>query len=518
MTDTTKRFKRQLPRNSFFQVLSFILQVGIGIWLVPYLVKHLGRAAYGLIPIAGIMTQYVSLISHSISNAVNRFLTIALQQDDTEEANRIFNTAFFSFLALGMLQIPIFVLIIYYANTIFAIPEELYQDAIILLTCSAASFVLNLVCSVFAVPIYANNRLDIVRGIDIGRQFLRLTGIVSFFVISGPALRYIGYVDAGTAIVICIAYAVTGRRLAPALKVTIKDYDWHKVGQLMSMGGWLLVSHVGFLLFMRVDIWLCNRFVSAEAAGDYAAVSQWAALIRHGGTTVSAIIAPMVIIYYAKSEIAQLTHLSKVAVRILSLVLAVPIATICVLSPSLLSLWLGEPFRRLAPLMVIMLCHLGVNVGVMPLFSTQMAMNRVKWPGLVTLVMGVINLVFAIILTRYCGFGIYGVAIAGAIVLTAKNALFTPVYAAVILRHPWHTFLKSYLSGVGMLVGLMALGYAVSHYVETASFVHLFLFSAGMGSVGISAVWVVLPKSDRQLVVDLVPSRFRRMVAWVVPA
>ena len=125
MTDTTTQFKRQLPCNSFFQVLSFVTHVAIGIWLVPYLLGHLGRSAYGLIPIAGMMTQYVALISYSISSAVNRFLTIALQQHATDEANRIFNTAFFSYLAIGLLQIPVFLLVIGYANNTNAyIPDS----------------------------------------------------------------------------------------------------------------------------------------------------------------------------------------------------------------------------------------------------------------------------------------------------------------------------------------------------------------------------------------------------------
>ncbi len=100
-------------------MLSFGTQVAIGIWLVPYLIHHLGRSAYGFVPLAGLMTQYASLISQSISSAVNRFLTIALQQNDTEEANRVFNTAFFSYLAIAVVQIPFFGCIIYYANTIF---------------------------------------------------------------------------------------------------------------------------------------------------------------------------------------------------------------------------------------------------------------------------------------------------------------------------------------------------------------------------------------------------------------
>jgi len=56
MTNTTREFKRQLPVNATFQSMAFLIRVGVGIWLVPYLVDHLGTAAYGLIPIAALMT------------------------------------------------------------------------------------------------------------------------------------------------------------------------------------------------------------------------------------------------------------------------------------------------------------------------------------------------------------------------------------------------------------------------------------------------------------------------------
>lgn len=509
MTNTTKLFKKQLPRNSFFQVLSFCTQVGVGIWLVPYLIHHLGTAAYGLIPIAAMLTQYVSLISQGISNAVNRFLTIALQQDDIEEANRIFSTAFFSYLAIGLVQVPLFAVLIYYASSIVSIPAELYNDAIILLFCSAGTFVVNLVASVFAVPIYANNRLDISRCIDISRYLLRVIGIVAFFMVFGPALRYVGYVYLIISFFVFVTQIVIAKRLVPGLRLGVRHYDRSKIRPLMGMGGWLLVNQVGSLLFLQMDVWVCNRFVGPEAAGEYAAVLQWPTLIRHGGAIISSVVAPMVMIYYARSEIEPLVHLSKLSVRVLSLALAIPIAIMCVFSPVLLRLWLGEVFSDLAPLMVIMLCHLVINVGVIPLINIQVAMNKVRVPALVTLFMGVFNLLFAILFVRYFNWGIYGVAIAGAIVLTAKNALFTPVYVAEILHEPWHTFLRPYLSALGLLIGLMAIGYVLIQFEVPNTWLHLSLLTLGMGTIGLVAAWLLLPDTDRCVIAKMIPERFR---------
>jgi len=517
VTDTTTQFKTQLPRNLSLQVLSFLVQVGIGIWLVPYLVGHLGRAAYGLIPIAGAMTQYVSLISHNVSVSVNRFLTIALQRNDAKEANRIFNTAFFSYLAIAVIQIPLFGLLIYYANSIFTIPDELYSDAIILLSCSATGFLINLVCSVFGVPIYANNRLDISRSIDIARQVFRVVGVVTLFLKFGPALRYVGYVDLAISVTACLMTLTIGKRLAPILKLDFHAYDWRKVRELTAMGGWLLVNHLGALLFLRVDIWICNRFIGAEEAGDYAAVLQWSALIRGAGTVIAGVIAPMIIIYYARFEIERLVRLSKLSVRVFSLVLAIPISLLCVFSQPLLRIWLGDSFAGLWPLMVIMVCHLGINVGVMPLFNIQIAVNKVAWPGLITLIMGIANLTVAIFLARYIGWGIYGVAIAGAIVLTAKNALFTPIYGALILHQPWYTFLRSYVSGLVFLGGLLILGYILGRYVQPASWIHLGATCLIIGLAGLIASWFILSKRDRRLMIDLMPGRFRSLVERLMP-
>ncbi len=515
--DTTSQFKRQLPRNSFFQVLSFITHVAIGIWLVPYLVRHLGRAAYGLIPIAGIMTEYVSLISHNISSSVNRFLTIALQQDNADDANRVFNTAFFSYLAVVILQIPAFGFIIYYAHAIFTIPQELYTDAIILLVCSAISFLINLVVSVFAVPLYANNRLDISRGIDISRQILRVAGIVVLFLALGPTLRYVGYVDLAISMASCLTMIAVGHRLAPELKLDIHFYDWRKVKELTAMGWWLFVNHVGFLLFLRMDIWVCNRFVGAEQAGDYAAILQWSNLIRTAGGVLVGIVAPMMMICSARVETERLIRMSSLAIRVLSCALAIPIGLMCVFSVSFLHLWLGEAFVRLSPLMIIMLVHLIINVGVYPLFSLQVAVGRVKWPGLAAVFMGLVNVTLGIVFARQLMWGLYGVAIAGAITITVRDGFFTAVYGAHVLGQRWYTFLKCYLPGLVLLGVIFLLGAVVGHYTSPTTWDRLVLVCLAIALVSLPAMRIVLPKEDRRLIADLLPVRIRglsKVLAW----
>jgi len=509
VTGASAQFKRQLPRNFALQILLFGTQVGIGIWLVPYLIQHVGIVAYGLITLAAVLTDYVGIVSQSIAVAVNRFLTISLQRNDLLEANRIFSTAFFTNLAIGLAQLPFFFVFIWYADSILTIPHALHHDMVILLVCSAATFVMNLVASIFGVPLYANNRLDILRMIDIARYLLRAGGIVTLFIMFEPSLRYVGYVYVCSSLLLLSTQAIISKRLAPTLRLGLRHYDWGKIRQLVGMSGWTLINSIGGLLFLQTDIFVCNRFIGPAAAGEYAALLQWPTLIRAGGAIIAAVAAPMLMIYYARSELGQVVRLSQASVRALALAVAVPIAIICLTSSTLLRLWLGPGFTHLAPLMVVMLFHLVINVGVVPLLNVQVSMNKVRKPAVVTLITGALNLALAIAFITFFDWGIYGVAIAGAIALTAKNAIWMPIYTAGIMHKPWHTFIKPYMSAVGIFLGVSALGATINQFVTHESLISTILYSVSLSALGYVAAWLILPKDDRRVVLSMLPARFR---------
>ena len=69
------------------------LTMVVGAWYVPFLVRHLGPALYGLIPLISMVTSYMVLITSGLDSAVARSLTIALEREDHKNANLIFNVA-----------------------------------------------------------------------------------------------------------------------------------------------------------------------------------------------------------------------------------------------------------------------------------------------------------------------------------------------------------------------------------------------------------------------------------------
>jgi membrane protein EpsK len=224
---------------------------------------------------------------------------------------------------------------------------------------------------------------------------------------------------------------------------------------------------------------------------------------------VAGVLAPIIIAQHARGEEAEMTRLSRRSVKLIGLAMALPIGVVAGLAKPLLTVWLGEDFADLAGLLAVLVLHLCVNTAVLPLLSTQAALDKVRLPALVTLAMGLLNFVLAWWWAPLFANGL-GVALAGALVLTLKNGLFTPLYGAHIQGLPWHTFLTCLLPGA-LATGLVfAASLLLSNRFELESWLTLILAGGAIGLVYAGASYfLALDESDRRLVRRYLPSRAR---------
>src|SRR5664280_1814435 len=134
--------KSPFVANITANLLSFAVAILIGLWFTPYLIRHLGVAAYGLIPLAMTITSYLGLATITLNGAVGRFLTIAIEREDTKEANRIFNTALLgNILVVCVLFVPA-LLASSHVSAFFNVPAGCERPFAWLFFCVICSFFL----------------------------------------------------------------------------------------------------------------------------------------------------------------------------------------------------------------------------------------------------------------------------------------------------------------------------------------------------------------------------------------
>lgn len=498
-------------------VVSFIANVFVGLWLVPYLVNHIGKAAYGLVPLAMVFTEYINVINVSINNSITRFLTIDIQNNDWLKANHTFNTAFFAMLGLVLIQIPLLGYLTIDITQIINVPETLIKDTYYLFGFTFAGYLISLYSSIFSTVLHSYNRLDLRRMIDISRIFVRVGIIVILFVVFSPSLKFVGIANFAGALFSFILSYRYWRKFTPDLVVRLGYFRRNKLRELLSMGGWMIVNKVGFLLFLKIDLLVINRLIGPKPGGEYAAVQQWNTLFRTVASVLAGVISPMILISFANERIKDVIRFGSLGVEFLALFIGIATGVVCGFASELLFLWLGQDFVQFSLLLIIMVAHFVINLGVMPLFSINTAMNRMKVPGLVTFSMGAVNLVLAIIFITQLHLGIIGVALAGAIVLTLKNGLFTPWYAARILEVKTITFFKPLIRGIVLFVFTFALTHFTGRYIEIDNWAGLIFFSAAIFSVSSLLGWFFLLRDKhRKMLIDMLPDKIKRKLGRII--
>ena len=498
--------KKRFASNVFFNIVSLGVSIVLNLWMTPYLIHHLGIGVYGLIPLALSVTTYMSIFTQGIHNAAGRFLTIDLVQENHESAKITFNTTLWGI--LGVLVFVTFLVIglSWISPSVFDVPQGQELQTRILFLCIGTSFMLGVLSSVISLPTYSYNRFDLRQLVTILNLLTRAGLLVVMFAVWGPKLGYFGLSSllAGMLAFICDIYIL--RRLAPNLQLGWRYFNFSVFRDLFGMGGWIILNQIGALLFVNIDLIVVNTVFGAVAGGKYGSILLFSTLLRNLASTVSGVIGPIVVGEYAHGNITGMVRLSKQAVKLMGVGLALPIGLLCGLAKPVLLIWLGADFQEMASLMVVLLGHLCVNLAIQPLLSLNSATNHVRRPGLVTLGLGVANFLLAMSWARWGGWGVVGVAAAGAIVLTLKNFVFTPIYAAWILGQPWHTFYSSMIVGIMATLSIGFVSYGLAQMYTLTSWGSLFLAVGAISLVyGIGIFFLGLNKADRQLVNRFLP-------------
>lgn len=482
------------------------LSLVIGVWYVPFLVRHLGAAAYGLIPLSSSLTSYMALITLGLNSAVGRYLTISLEQEDHHKANLIFNTSFWGSVILTAFLVLPAAFGIVYLDALINVPAGYSAEARWLFVGATAAFLLNELKTPFDVSSFCRNRFDLRNIVAITELLTRVGLVVLLFYVLRPRISYVGLgIFCGT-VISTVGAVWLWKVLTPTLNVRLRDFDRSMLGNLASTGGWVIINQIGAILYLNIDILVANRLFGPEKSGKYAAILQLPYLIRLLGTTVVAVFSPTVLYYFARNDLEGLMVFLRRAIKCLGLVLALPIALMCGFAEPLLRLYLGPGFSELSPLLFLMAAHLCINVAVLPLLGLQLAANKVKTPAIVTVFMGLANLGLALLLAGPVGWGLYGIAAAGAIMLTAKNVCFTPAYGAHILGKRWSSFWGELGLISVVTAGTFCLCRGVLWFRPVTGWISMCALGLLISAVYVlAAYFVFLNREEREMVRGMIP-------------
>ena len=451
--------KAEVKKNLISNFFLFIANAIIGVFLPPYIINNIGISAYSLIPLSMSLTSLMLVITISVNGTLSKFLTVDFNTENEQSVNKTFNTAFFILLVLVLLLIPVAILFVFNIDYLLNIDKSLVYQSKFLFSFVFLAFFINTFLALYNSIPFAKNRIDI-RNWSLIITKIGTILLLYLFFITGILKIWIYGLSLFLSTFIALLYSTqASKKLFSKLKLSLAFFDKEKKQEIISFGGWLIVNQLGVLLFLQTDIVVVNKVLGAELSGVFGALLQWSFLIRAIIGILGGVLVPIILNLYAKGEVERLKTISLFSVKILGFFTYLIVFNLTFFSGDLIEIWLGESFIKYKWVFIIMLIHLIPNMSVSALFNLNLAYTKVKIPGIVTMLSGVLNLILGYILLKYTNMGLLGIAISGLISLSIKNFIFTPWYVSKITKINSYFFYKEIIKLLVLSIIVLLVNY-----------------------------------------------------------
>lgn len=394
----------QVNKNFLSNVINLLVGVFVGLFYTPYLIRCLGVAAYGVVPLAFIVNQYISVVTTSLTGSLTRFYSVSLQQGKFKEASKYLSSSFLIITLIGCCMLPFSVWFVTHLDRVFNIPADLLSSAKWLFSFTLLSFFMSLYSSLLNITLYALNRIDLMNVVKILRSALKVVLTICFFVFFNKDVGFIGFVLFLTEFVIlCFSYVVYRRTVHHRIEVSSKYINKKALFAVLSMTLFVIIQQIGDTGLYRIDNIIVNKFWSVRESGILGAVSDFGNYVMTSIGIISSLFGPLILIAYSKGEHEKVKTMALESSLYVGLLAALLIGVIIGFCKPIITLWIGPGYVSYFPWMVLKLYVIPFYAAAGVFAFVYRAWNYLKVPALWTVAIGAVNLLISILFCNASG-------------------------------------------------------------------------------------------------------------------
>jgi len=400
---------RNLLAGTITKYVLLAVSLGTGIFLMPFTVRHLGKAQYGLWMLVASVTYYFNLLDLGYGNGVMRHVVDADARGDLTGVNRVVSTFVCVYAVIGIAAS-----LICGAIVLFAIPRfpnlsaSDVRTAQVVLAILGTRIALGYPMTVFGAVV--NARQGFVRNNSIAIAIVMLNATVTYVVLEsgGGLVALVAWTTAVNAAGY-IAYAWSAWTVFPDLQIRLRHFsraDWRDV---TAYSTYVFIIGLGTQISFNLDNVVVGAYLGTAAVAVYAVAVRLSEYQRRVCDQFSIMLFPVIVRLDAEKKAAALRTTLVNGARVSTLLAAGVTTCLIGFARPLLVHWMGEGFEgSVAPFYVLAIVGVLI-VSHASQASLLMATGRHRVVAGVWIAEGVANLALSLVLVR--PFGAVGVAL-----------------------------------------------------------------------------------------------------------
>jgi len=413
-------------QNVSVNYLVTAVELLLGIFMLPFNVRHLGQSAYGLWVLVASVTVYFSMLDMGYGVAQVRFAAKYRAQGDSRALNEIASTMFCLFSGVGVVAFAVAVLISLNLDKVFTLSPVQVRTGQMVLLCISAYVALGFPFSVFG-------------GIVNGFQRQYLNGAVAFVtalvvaavnvivLLAGYGLPELVAATTGVRILSYLFYALNAYRVFPALRLRPSYFKRERLREVTGFSVFILIIDLANKLNYSTDAVIVGAFLGTSAVAVWAVAQRLIEIVQRITDQLNAVLFPVVV---DNSTVQRVDRLQQILIQgtRLSLGMVVPLATVLGLTARpLVLLWVGPQFADSVNVIYILSVVVALRVGNATSSVILKGSDLHRFLAFSNLGMALGNLILSILLVR--AYGLIGVAI-GTLIPMVVLAMFVTFPAA----------------------------------------------------------------------------------------
>lgn len=493
---------KRIARNTVFLYVRMFVTLLVTLYTSRVVLEVLGVEDFGIYSLVAGVVVLFSFLNAAITNALQRYITMALGKRDKQMEARVFST---SFIAMALLSLVLFILCetvgLWFLNNKLDIPEGRMEIANIVYQISIFIMIADIFRAPYNALIIAYERMNFYAVISIIEAVLKLVIVFMLYLVAINKLLLYALLLLAVGLVILLFYALFCRKTIP-VKASKAMCDRHTLKELTSFSGWNLLGGVADIGYQQGTNMILNIFYGVTLNATMGVTIQVKNAIYNFARNLLTAANPQIIKSYARGDTAYMqtlvTQISKYAFFLLYLTSYPLILNM----DFVLHVWLKNPPEYSVQFCNLMLAFCMIDSFVGPLWTLAMAHGKIRNYQIVSSLILLLNLPLSWIALRY------GAAPQAILVVQICVSVPNLIYRIAYLRNRNILRVGAYIKGIAgpiLLVGIATAPILLLLSLQFTDWTRLIVtIAASFCLIPIAVLYLGMRSSERRMIIDKV--------------
>lgn len=458
-------------RNSIIRMAQFVMGIAISFLMMPWLVRHLGDRIYGLWTLVGTVLGYYGLIDIGLSSAVVRYISRAVGQDDREEIRRVFCTAFYLFLALGLITAGLTFGIAAFVRTFVHTADDvvLFRSLLFIL---GLNFAFDFPVRAFNAIFTSTIRDDISVGLTMVKTVLSSCFVV-WMISKGHGIVAMAIISVSFSVIDSLMRVRISYALEPAISIQPRYFDKKIVRSLFGYSAYTFVGNIADIFCYRLDSIVTTIGVGLSAVTHFFVASRLVEYLTMSLSEMIRVVTPVFSQDEGRKDFDAIRRRFKFLIR-LSVYFSVFTCGVAVFyGRHFIATWMGTDYHDSYMVLLILISGLFIRLLQFPAIPVLYGISKHKYYTYTNLVEGTINLILSLYWVER--WGIRGVAMGTALPMALISIFVQPWYVCHVLSMEIRLYVLAITKDTSRAVLFLCVGLLPGYFLAHDSYRSLIL-------------------------------------------